>query len=57
MSMWQFLKEQSEVVGKRKRSSLAQGRLEPLVRLKLYHPRTEMVNKAKELIPRKFSVV
>ena len=55
--MWYSLKAQGEVVGRRKHSSLAQGRLETLARLKVYHPRTEMVNKVKELLPRKFLVV
>ena len=54
---WHFLMAQGEVVGRRKCSSLAQGRIETLARLKLYHPSMEMVNKAKELIPRKFMVV
>lgn len=58
---WHFLKHKGEitgeVMGRRKRSRLAQGGLEIPARLKLYHPRTEVVNKAKELITRKFSVV
>ena len=50
MSTRHFLRAQGEVVGRRKCSSVAQGRLETLARLKLYHPRTEMVNEAKEII-------
>ena len=57
MFTWYFLTAQGKLVGRTKHSSLTQGRLETLARLKLYHSRTEMVNKAKELIPRTFLVV
>ena len=56
-----FLKHEGEITGKvmrrKKCSRLTQGRVEIPARLKLYHPRTKMLNKAKELISRMFSVV
>lgn len=51
--VWYFLKHKGmitgEMVGRTKRSRPAQGRLEILARLKLYHTKSEVVDKAKQL--------
>ena len=42
-----FFEAQGKLVGRKKRSSLTQGRLETIAKLKLYHLGTEMMKEAK----------